>query len=336
MNASTSSLALSLIIPLYNRPDEIRELLDSLCLQSDSDFELIIVEDGSQDKSEEIVQSYADRLRVQYFFKPNSGPGQSRNYGAERAQGNYFIFLDSDCIIPPDYIKSVKAFLNANPVDAFGGPDRADESFSPIQKAINYSMTALFTTGGIRGSKHSVEKFHPRSFNMGYTKEVFETTGGFAKMRFGEDIDMSIRMMKAGFSTALIPEAYVYHKRRTSFKQFYKQVHNSGIARINLYKRHPESLKLLHFFPAAFTLYVLGSLIVWPISILPILGLAFYLSLIFIDAAFQNRSLKVAFLALIASFIQLFSYGLGFIKAIYRRLLLGKGEFAAFEKNFYK
>lgn len=336
MNASTSSLALSLIIPLYNRPDEIRELLDSLCLQSDSDFELIIVEDGSQVKSEEIVQSYADRLRVQYFFKSNSGPGQSRNYGAERAQGNYFIFLDSDCIIPPDYIKSVKAFLSANPVDAFGGPDRADESFSPIQKAINYSMTALFTTGGIRGSKHSVEKFHPRSFNMGYTKEVFETTGGFAKMRFGEDIDMSIRMMKAGFSTALIPEAYVYHKRRTSFKQFYKQVHNSGIARINLYKRHPESLKLLHFFPAAFTLYVLGSLIVWPISILPILGLAFYLSLIFIDAAFQNRSLKVAFLALSASFIQLFSYGLGFIKAIYRRLLLGKGEFAAFEKNFYK
>lgn len=336
MNASTSSLALSLIIPLYNRPDEIRELLDSLCLQSDSDFELIIVEDGSQVKSEEIVQAYADRLRVRYFFKPNSGPGQSRNYGAERAQGNYFIFLDSDCIIPSNYIKSVKAFLSCDPVDAFGGPDRADESFSPIQKAINYSMTALFTTGGIRGSKHSVEKFHPRSFNMGYTKEVFETTAGFAKMRFGEDIDMSIRMMKAGFSTALIPEAYVYHKRRTSFKQFYKQVHNSGIARINLYKRHPESLKLLHFFPAAFTLYVLGSLLVWPFSILPILGLAFYLCLIFIDAALQNRSLKVAFLALIASFIQLFSYGLGFLKAVYRRLLLGEGEFAAFEKNFYK
>lgn len=329
-------MTLSLIIPLYNRPDEIRELLDSLCLQTDADFELIIVEDGSQVKSEAIVLSYANRLNLKYFFKPNSGPGQSRNYGAERAIGDYFIFLDSDCIIPPDYIKAVKSFLARNPVDAFGGPDRADESFSAIQKAINYSMTALFTTGGIRGSKHSVEKFHPRSFNMGYTKEVFETTAGFAKMRFGEDIDMSIRMMKAGFSTALIPEAYVYHKRRTSFKQFYKQVHNSGIARINLYKRHPESLKLLHFFPAAFTSYVFGCLIALPFTRLPLLGLAAYLALILVDAALQNRSFKVALLAVLASFIQLFSYGLGFIKAIYRRLILGQGEFAAFEKNFYK
>ncbi len=336
MSASTSKVELSLIIPLYNRPDEIRELLQSLCLQEDADFEVLIVEDGSSLKSEDIVQSFSNQLKVSYYFKPNSGPGQSRNYGAERANGNYFIFLDSDCIIPPHYISSVKSFLQSTFVDAFGGPDRADASFSTIQKAINYSMTALFTTGGIRGSKNSVEKFHPRSFNMGYTREVFEKTGGFAKMRFGEDIDMSIRMMKEGFKTALIPEAYVYHKRRSTFRQFYKQVHNSGIARINLYKRHPESLKLLHFFPASFSLFVIFSLLTLPFTGLPLAFLLLYFLAIFMDATLKNKSFNVGLLAIVASFIQLFSYGLGFIKALYRRLILGKGEFAAFEKNFYK
>lgn len=329
-------LRLSLIIPLYNRPEEIKELLESLCLQSISDFEVLVIEDGSQVKSEAIVRSFMDRLDLHYYYKANSGPGQSRNYGAERAQGNYFIFLDSDCIIPPKYIEAVRAFLAQNPVDAFGGPDRADESFSSIQKAINYSMTSLFTTGGIRGSKHSVEKFHPRSFNMGYTKRVFQKTEGFAKMRFGEDIDMSIRMMKAGFKTALIPEAYVYHKRRSTWPQFYKQVHNSGIARINLFKRHPESLKLLHFFPAGFSVFVVSALIMAYFSLIPLLLLGFYLVLIFIDASIKNKSLAVGLKAILASFIQLFSYGLGFIKAFYRRLILGKGEFAAYQKNFYK
>lgn len=329
-------IELSLIIPLYNRPEEIRELLESLCLQSDSNFEVIVVEDGSTLKSENIVDSFRDRLKLSYYFKPNSGPGQSRNYGAERAKGNYFVFLDSDCILPPHYVQEVLSFLEASYVDAFGGPDRADKSFSPIQKAINYSMTSLFTTGGIRGNKNSVEKFHPRSFNMGYSKLVFEKTGGFAKMRFGEDIDMSIRLMKAGFKTALIPDAYVYHKRRTNFRQFYKQVHNSGIARINLYKRHTESLKLLHFFPAAFTVYSLLSLPAWYFHPLPLVLLAFYLILIAVDASVRNRSLLVGGLAVLASFIQLFSYGLGFIKAFYRRLILGRGEFAAYQKNFYK
>ncbi len=327
---------LSLIVPLYNRPEEIKELLDSLCLQSDTDFELIIVEDGSQNKSDEIVDEYRDRLQLEYFFKENSGPGQSRNYGAERASGDYFVFLDSDCIIPPQYVKEVKSFLSNSWVDAFGGPDRADSSFSSIQKAINYSMTSLFTTGGIRGNKRSVEKFHPRSFNMGYSKEVFEKTGGFAQMRFGEDIDMSIRLMGLGFKTALISEAYVYHKRRSTWRQFYKQVHNSGIARINLYKRHPASLKLLHFFPAAFTLFTLFALIVAFWTLLPLFLLILYLFVILVDASFSNRSMVVGLKAVLASFIQLFSYGLGFIKAFYRRLILGQGEFAAYQKNFYK
>ena len=327
---------LSLIIPLYNRPEEIKELLESLCLQSDSDFEVVVVEDGSTLKSDQIVESYSEKLNLQYFFKPNSGPGQSRNYGAERAKGNYLIFLDSDCLIPKDYVRAVRQFLDENFVDAFGGPDRADDSFTAIQKAINYSMTALFTTGGIRGNVKSVEKFHPRSFNMGYSREVFEKTKGFAEMRFGEDIDMSIRMMKLGFKTALIPEAYVYHKRRTNFRQFYKQVHNSGIARINLYKRHPESLKLLHFFPAAFTVFVLVALGLSLWTSWGLILLAFYLSLIFLEATWTNRSIRVGALAVIASFIQLFSYGMGFIKAFYRRIILGKGEFAAYQKNFYK
>ena len=327
----------SLIIPLYNRPDEIRELLDSLCVQSDAGFEVVVVEDGSDIRSEDIVKSFADRLQVKYHEKPNSGPGQSRNYGAKRAAGEYLIFLDSDCIIPPDYVRSVRQFLLNQPVDAFGGPDRSDDSFTPIQKAINYSMTALFTTGGIRGNTKSVEKFHPRSFNMGYTREVFQSTGGFAKMRFGEDIDMSIRMMNAGFSTTLIPDAYVYHKRRSTFRQFFKQVHNSGIARINLFKRHPKSLKVAHFFPAAFTL---GMVAATALALLGIPWLAalygVYFTAILIQATWQYKSLSIGCLSVVASAIQLTSYGLGFVKAIWRRIVLGRGEFAAFEKNFYK
>lgn len=327
----------SLIVPLYNRPEEIKDLLESLLLQSDPNFDVIVVEDGSTLKSEEIVKAYADRLSLQYFFKPNSGPGPSRNYGAERAKGDYFIFLDSDCIIPPQYIAALRSFLNQNRVDAFGGPDRADESFTLIQKAINYAMTSLFTTGGIRGSKKSVEKFHPRSFNMGLSREAFEKTKGFAQLRFGEDIDLSIRLMQAGFKTALIPDAFVYHKRRTNFRQFYKQVYNSGIARINLYKRHPSSLKALHFFPAAFTLFWLFSLSALLLNwALPVRFLSLYFLVIILDAGMQNRSFLVGVYAALASFIQLSAYGLGFMKAFYKRIILGKGEFAAFTRNFYK
>jgi glycosyltransferase involved in cell wall biosynthesis len=329
---------LSLIIPLFNRPQEIRELLQSLVLQSNSNFEIIIVEDGSSQKSDLIINEFKDKLRIQYFFKENSGPGLSRNYGSERANGDYLIFLDSDCIIPPDYIAKVQAFLKSNYVDAFGGPDKADASFTPIQKAINYSMTSLFTTGGIRGNAKSVEKFHPRSFNMGYSKIVFEATGGFSGMRFGEDIDMSIRLHEKGFSTALIVDAFVYHKRRTNFKLFYKQVFNSGLARINLFKRHPSSLKLLHFFPLVFTIgWMLAILLELLIGFPLFLDLlALYLTVLFIHASVLNKSLKVGFLAFLASFIQLSAYGLGFLKGIWERLVLGKGEIASFTRNFYQ
>lgn len=235
----------SVIIPVYNRPEEVDELLESLTVQSEKSFEIIIVEDGSQVKSEHIVQKYADTLHLRYIEKPNSGPGLSRNVGATHASGDYLIFFDSDCIIPPNYFRLISDFLQKNPVDAFGGPDNALPTFTTVQKAINYSMTAFFTTGGIRGKKKAMDKFYPRSFNLGVSKKAFEAIGGYGTMRFGEDIDFSLRLIKHGFTTALIPEAFVYHKRRTDFKKFFKQVYNSGIARINLQINHPGSMKAI-------------------------------------------------------------------------------------------
>ncbi|MBD9178121.1 MAG: glycosyltransferase [Odoribacter splanchnicus] len=327
----------SIIIPLYNRPAEIRELLDSLVQQAYKHFEVVVVEDGSTEKSEDIVASFRDRLEVKYFFKENSGPGLSRNYGAERASGDYFIFLDSDCIVPVEYLQEIENELSTSPVDAFGGPDRAHESFTDQQKAINYSMTSILTTGGIRGKKKSMEKFHPRSFNMGFSRRVFETTKGFSGMRFGEDIDMSIRIMEAGFQTRLFPAAYVYHKRRTSWKKFFKQIYNSGIARINLYLLHPASLKVVHLLPACFvvgvSVLVIGAILVSIWSLLPLL---LWACLIFIDSLIENRSIVVAFYSICASFIQLFAYGIGFIHAFFKRIVFRKGEFNVFVKNFYK
>ncbi len=327
----------SIIIPLYNRPAEIRELLDSLTQQTYKHFEVVVVEDGSTEKSEEIVASFRDRLEVKYFFKENSGPGLSRNYGAARASGDYFIFLDSDCIVPATYLQEIEDELAEHPVDAFGGPDRAHESFTDLQKAINYSMTSILTTGGIRGKKKSMEKFHPRSFNMGFSRRVFEVTGGFSGMRFGEDIDMSIRIMEAGFQTRLFPAAYVYHKRRTSWKKFFKQIYNSGIARINLYLLHPASLKVVHLLPACFVggvlVLVIGAF--W-ISVWALLPLLLWVCLIFIDSLIENKNIVVALYSICASFIQLFAYGIGFIHAFFERIVLRKGEFNVFVKNFYK
>ncbi|RYD99353.1 MAG: glycosyltransferase [Sphingobacteriales bacterium] len=330
------SLYLSLIVPVYNRPQEVEELLGSLLLQSNKDFEVVIVEDGSSLPCAEVVDRYADKLRISYYTKPNSGPGQSRNYGAARAKGNYFIFLDSDCVIPEDYTKAVYLSLEQQYVDAFGGPDAAHENFTDFQKAINYSMTSVITTGGIRGGGEKMDKFFPRSFNMGYSKAVFEQTGGFGKVRFGEDIDMSIRILSNGFTTRLIREAFVYHKRRSTFRQFFKQVHNSGIARINLNKRHPGTLKLVHALPAVFTLGVVFLMIAAIFCWWFILPLLFFFLVIFADASLRNKSLKIGWLSMWVSFVQLTGYGSGFIIAFIRRHILGQDEFASFEKTFYK
>ena len=326
----------SLIVPVFNRPDEVHELLESLTKQHCKDFEVIIVEDGSQLPCQEIVQAYCNQLDIHYYNKPNSGPGQSRNYGAERATGEYLIVLDSDCIIPEGYLNAVKAELDAAPADAFGGPDRAHDSFTDIQKAINYAMTSFFTTGGIRGGKKKLDKFYPRSFNMGIRADVYRALDGFSKMRFGEDIDFSIRIFKGGYKCRLFPEAWVWHKRRTDLRKFFKQVHNSGIARINLYKKYPESLKLVHLLPAVFTIGVVALLLGTPFipALSSLIGL--FVLIIFIDATLQNRSVKIGALAVVASFVQLTGYGTGFLRAWWQRCVLRKDEFEAFKNSFYK
>jgi len=330
-------LKISLIVPVFNRPGEVEELLRSLSLQSDKDFEVVIVEDGSTESSFKVVESYSEDLDIKYFFKQNSGPGPSRNFGCKEASGDYMIFLDSDCVIPADYCRIVKESLKSNYADAFGGPDRAHPDFTKFQKAINFSMTSFLTTGGIRGGNEKMGKFHPRSFNMGFSREVYKLTGGFSQMRFGEDVDLSLRILENGFSTTLIKDAFVYHKRRSNLRQFFKQVYNSGIARINLHKRHPGSMKLVHFAPALFTL---GSLLLVLLGIflspwfflLP----ALHIVLLFLFATIQNRSILIGLLAILTSYTQLLGYGTGFIRAFWKRLILGRDEFSAFNRNFYK
>ncbi len=330
----------SIIIPLYNRPNEIKELLESLSEQTYTNFEVIVVEDGSLISSQEIVDRYSNSFALDYFQKENSGPGLTRNYGAEQAKGEYFLFFDSDCIIPSTYLELVNESLKNNYLDSFGGPDKSHPSFTDVQKAINYSMTSIFTTGGIRGNKKHLGIFHPRSFNMGISRIAFESLDGFSSLRFGEDIDFSTRIINKGYKTGLIVEAFVYHKRRTNFTRFFRQVFNSGIARINLYKRHPSSLQFVHFFPAAFTFGLFSAIVLS--FVLPKYGLGllalfvFYFIAIAIDAAFQNHSLRIGILAISAGIIQLTGYGSGFIRAYFKRVVFRKGEFSAFTKNFYK
>lgn len=347
----------SIIVPVFNRPDEVDELLLSLLNQTFTDFEVIIVEDGSQKPCDEVCNKYADRLDLHYFMKPNSGPGQSRNYGAERAKGEYLLILDSDVVLPKGYLNAIEEELKREPADAFGGPDAAHESFTDTQKAISYSMTSFFTTGGIRGGKKKLDKFYPRSFNMGIRRDVYMELKGFSKMRFGEDIDFSIRIFKAGKRCRLFPEAWVWHKRRTDFRKFYRQVYNSGIARINLYKKYPESLKLVHLLPMVFTVGVIFLVLLLCIGlffsfapslssaskaigiflcICAIIPVLLYSLLILLDSTLQNKSIKIGFLSIRAAFVQLMGYGFGFLEAWWKRCVKGKDEFAAFEKNFYK
>ncbi len=338
MSVETERTAMrySFIIPVFNRPDEVDELLESLTGQTLKDFEVVVVEDGSSIPCEDVVKKYLDKLDVHYYNKPNSGPGQTRNYGAERSKGEYLLILDSDCVIPPGYLAAVEAELQREPADAFGGPDRAHDSFTPVQKAINYAMTSFFTTGGIRGGKKKMDKFYPRSFNMGVKADVYKALGGFSKMRFGEDIDFSIRIFKGGYRCRLFPEAWVWHKRRTDLKKFFKQVHNSGIARINLYKKYPESLKLVHMLPAVFTVGVVLVLLCAIICPWSLLLLALFAVIIFLDSSIQNKNPYIGILSVIAAFIQLTGYGTGFLAAWWKRCVLGKGSYSAFEKNFYE
>lgn len=334
----------SFIIPVFNRPDEVDELLESLTHQTLRDFEVVVVEDGSDVPCRDVVERYADRLQVHYYAKPNAGPGQTRNYGVERAKGDYVLILDSDVVLPEGYLQAVDHELAATPCDAFGGPDRAHASFSKMQKAINYAMTSFFTTGGIRGGKKKMDKFYPRSFNMGVRRAVYHELGGFSAMRFGEDIDFSTRLIRSGHVSRLFQSAWVWHKRRTDLRKFFKQVHNSGIARIHLTKRHPGTLKAVHMLPAVFTLgcallvvlAVAAALLGCPHWWALLLPFVLFALIIGVDATRSERSVGVGWRAVAAAYVQLTGYGSGFLRAWWTRGVLRRGEFEAFKENFYK
>ena len=331
-------LYFSLVIPVYNRPDEIRELLDSLVLQSYREpYEIVIVEDGSQQTSEDVVALFAKRLNISYLYKPNSGPGDSRNYGMRKAKGNYFIILDSDCLLPPHYLTSVNDALNSAYVDCFGGPDAAHNSFSKVQKAINYAMTSFLSTGGIRGKASSINKFQPRSFNMGISKVAFESTGGFGNIHPGEDPDLSIRLWNKGFKTSLITEAFVYHKRRVDFNKFFIQVNKFGMVRPILNTWHPKTAKLTYWFPTFFCLGLLLSILLF---VLGFKWLAYvyvgYGLLVLADALIKNRNLSIALLALVSVLIQFIGYGYGFLKSTILITFSNRTPQELFPKLFFK
>lgn len=316
----------SIIIPVYNRPAEVADLLESLAAQSMRDFEVVIVEDGSTVTCRDVVDGYNDSLDIKYFYKDNEGRSIARNYGIDRSTGDMLIFFDSDCVIPLDYFRRLSTALDASGADFFGGPDAAHESFSSTQKAINYAMTSFLTTGGIRGGKVSMEKFVPRTFNMGFSREVYDRVGGFREM-FSEDIDMSTRIRQAGFQPELFTEAFVYHKRRVDFRKFLRQVYVFGMSRITLKLLYPGSLKLVHALPAMAV--IIGvALIVLACVISPwwLLPLGVYLAALFIGALVKTRSLVIAAKAVPAGVIQIVGYGSGFIRAYFTKIILGHGR----------
>ncbi len=317
-------LQISIIIPVYNRPEEIDELLESLTLQTDNDFEIVVVEDGSKLDSKHIIDKYSDKLDISYFYIQNSGPGPARNYGVYHSKGEFVVIVDSDCILPTEYISTIKKELSQKDVDVFGGPDKALPSFTTTQKAINYSMTSFLTTGGIRGSKKTVGKYYPRSFNMGIRRTAFDALNGFAPIRLAEDTDFSIRVYKEGYKVAFFESVYVYHKRRSTLKSFYKQVHNFGTGRINLIKAYPNEIKIEYCFPALFLLFLIGSIIIAPWCIWGMSVILLYFLLILITSTIQNRSIKVGVLSVVTSFIQHTGYAIGFISNFWKRFVLKK------------
>ncbi|MBC3759738.1 glycosyltransferase [Hyunsoonleella sp. SJ7] len=331
-------LQFSFIIPVYNRPEEIVELLQSFkAMETDLDYEIVIVEDGSKKTSEATVNQFKGDLSISYFYKENTGPGDSRNYGMQKAQGNYFIILDSDVILPENYLSEVDKSLKRDYVDCFGGPDGAHKSFTALQKAINFAMTSFITTGGIRGNRNAVDKFQPRSFNMGLSKEAFLASGGFGRIHPGEDPDLSIRLWGLGFQTKLIPSAVVFHKRRISWKKFYEQVHKFGLVRPILNKWHPSTKKLTYWFPTLF-----GSGLILAILLLFFnFGFLFWLYMVYFLVAFivalvSTKSIVVAIVGLLAILVQFFGYGYGFLKSTIAIHWLNKMPEERFPKLFFK
>ncbi|CDF80075.1 glycosyltransferase (GT2) [Formosa agariphila KMM 3901] len=331
-------LQYSFIIPVYNRPDEIEELLESFInLKTSLDFEIVIIEDGSNITSEAVVNKFQEQLDITYFYKENTGPGHSRNFGMQHAKGNYFIILDSDCVLPSNYLNEVDASLNSEFVDCFGGPDAADASFTNLQKAINFSMTSFITTGGIRGNKNQVGKFQPRSFNMGLSKKAFQASKGFGTIHPGEDPDLSIRLWGLGFQTKLISDAFVYHKRRISWSKFYKQVHKFGLVRPILNSWHPQTAKITYWFPTVFIFGLLVAIIAFIFQFKWLLmAYVAYFVVAFFLALLQSKSLIVALLAIPAILIQFEGYGYGFIKSYINIQVLKKEAVRVYPELFFK
>ena len=315
----------SIIVPVYNRPEEVEALMESLAAQTDRGFECVIVEDGSTVPCREECGKVADKVAVKYFYKDNEGRSIARNYGMDRADGDYFVFVDSDCILPPDYVAELRRCLAESPADCFGGPDAAHESFTPLQKAINFAMTSFLTTGGIRGGKVQLEKFVPRTFNMGFSREVYGKVGGFREM-FSEDIDMSTRIRQAGYAPVLFRDVKVYHKRRVSLRKFWRQVHVFGMSRITLQLLYPGSMKAVHWMPALFVIFSLAMIAGAVFSLIFIVPLLIYLLALFLTASISMRSLRLGWLATVASIVQLYGYGTGFIRAYVWKILLRHGR----------
>ncbi|MFD2918006.1 glycosyltransferase [Psychroserpens luteus] len=333
-----SALHFSFIIPVFNRPDEVKELLSSFeTLEGDFSFEIVIIEDGSTTDCKSVIDSFSSILNIAYYFKPNSGPGDSRNYGMSMAKGNYFIILDSDCLLPKHYLTTVNLYLSSNYVDCFGGPDAAHPSFTNLQKAINFAMTSFITTGGIRGGKISGDKFQPRSFNMGLSKKAFEDSGGFGLIHPGEDPDLSIRLNNLGYETVLITEAYVYHKRRISWKKFYQQVHKFGMVRPILNKWHPNTKRITYWFPTVFLLGFIISVLLFLFGFqVPLFLYGSYLLLAFILSLVANKSITIAIQSILAIFIQFFGYGYGFLKSTIAIGILNRNPKEHYPNLFFK
>jgi glycosyltransferase involved in cell wall biosynthesis len=333
-----NTLHFSFIVPVYNRPDEVEELLKSfLNLEGHCTFEIVIVEDGSTIDCKFVIDKFSSNLDISYYLKINSGPGNSRNYGMSKAKGDYFIILDSDCLLPKQYLTTVNTYLFSNYIDCFGGPDAAHNSFSNLQKAINFAMTSFITTGGIRGGKISGDKFQPRSFNMGLSKKAFEASGGFGLIHPGEDPDLSIRLNNLGYETVLIKDAFVYHKRRISWKKFYQQVHKFGMVRPILNKWHPKTKRLTYWFPSVFSIGFIASILVFLLGFqVPLFLYGSYLFLAFITSLLANKSITIAIQSILAIFIQFFGYGYGFLKSTLAIGVLNKDPEKHFPKLFFK
>ncbi len=340
-----NDIFISVITPSYNRASELEHLMRSISAQSIDHnlFELIISDDGSTDDTEALINSWQEKasFSIKYISQENKGPGAARNHGLEKSIGELILFIDSDCEAHPKWIETIVDEYHKSEFDACGGPDGGKKDFTLLQKAIDYSMTSFFTTGGMRGhSEKMISKFYPRTHNMGVKRDKYEAVGGFGNLRHGQDIEFSHRIRTSGGKIRFIKNALVYHRRRTSLRQFIKQVFNWGVARINLGKIDTAMLEPVHFLPSLSILLSLFIILIiyqldWGISEIFLLFFS-PLSIICLLGALNKKDLRVFPILLLVIPIQIFGYGLGFLQAYIRRFIFNEAELVGFKKNYYK